>query len=158
MKLGEEKELTIKDGVRFEKDSKDKFTLVIPKVTSLQIGTITSRAVNEYGTVEKSCQLDVLDVPKILNKLDNVTVTEGEPAKFNIKFSGKPKPLVKWFKDEMEILIDESFEIIENIEDEITFYIKTCKSTEHSGTYCAKVMNEFGEITSNKANLIINSN
>lgn len=153
------KELTNRDGVRMEKDlPKDKYTLVFPKVTPLNIGTITAKATNEFGTVEKNCELDVLDAPKILNKLDNLTVNEGESASFIVKFTGKPKPIVKWFKDEVEIQIDETIEIIETIENEISINIKACKSLENSGVYFAKVINDFGEVSTNKATLIINRN
>lgn len=153
------KELTNRDGVRMEKDlPKDKYTLVFPKVGPLNIGTITAKASNEFGSVEKSCELDVLDAPKILNKLDNLTVNEGEVASFIVKFIGKPKPTVKWFKDEVEIQIDETIEIVENVENEISFTIKASKSQENSGIYFAKVVNEFGEVSTNKATLTINSN
>jgi len=151
------KEFTNRDGVRIEKDvSKDKYTLVLPKVTPAHIGTITAKASNEFGTVEKNCQLDVLDSPRILNKLDNLTVNEGDQAKFVIKFSGKPKPSIKWFKDDAEIQIDESVEVKEISEDEICFTIKSSKS-ENLGNYFAKAVNEFGEVVSNKATLTINS-
>ena len=151
------KEFTNRDGVRMEKDvGKDKYTLVLPKVTPAHIGTITAKATNEFGTVEKNCQLDVLDSPRILNKLDNLTINEGDQAKFVVKFSGKPKPTIKWFKDDVEIPIDESIEIKDVAEDEISFTIKSCKS-ENLGNYYAKVINEFGEVASNKATLTINS-
>lgn len=152
------KEFTNRDGVRVEKDvAKDKYTLVIPKVTPANIGVITAKATNEFGTAEKNCQIDVLDAPKLLNKLDNVTVNEGESAKFVVKFSGKPKPAVKWFKDDVELVADETIEITESGEDEITLIIKVCKSAEHTGNYSAKIVNEFGEVPSNKATLTINS-
>ena len=151
------KEFTNRDCVRVEKDvSKDKYTLVIPKVTPAHIGTITAKASNEFGTIEKNCQLDVLDSPRILNKLENLTVNEGEPAKFVVKYSGKPRPSIKWFKDDVEIQIDESVEVKEVSDDEISFTIKSCKS-ENLGNYSAKAVNEFGEGVSNKATLTINS-
>jgi hypothetical protein len=152
------KEFTSRDGVRIEKDvNKDKYSLVIPKVTQANVGTITVKATNEFGTAEKNCQVDVLDAPKLLNKLDNVTVNEGEQAKFVTKFSGKPKPSVKWFKDDIEIQLDETIEIIDSAEDETTLIIKSCKSPDNIGNYSAKVINEFGEIPTNKATLTINS-
>ncbi len=153
------KEFTAKDGVRVEKDvAKDKYILVIPKVTPAHIGSITAKATNEFGTTEKTVKLDVLEAPRVVNKLDNITVNEGESAKFTVKFAGKPKPAVKWFREEVEIQIDESIEITESAEDEITFVIKVTKSQEHSGVYYAKVSNEFGEVVTNKATLTINSN
>lgn len=151
------KEFTNRDGVRVEKDvAKDKYTLVIPKITPAHIGTITAKASNEFGTVEKSCQLDVLDSPRILNKLDNLTVNEGELAKFVVKFSGKPKPAIKWFKEDAEITLDESVEVKDLSEDEVSFSIKSCKA-ENLGNYSAKAVNEFGEVASNKASLTVNS-
>lgn len=151
------KEFTNRDGVRIEKDAgKDKYSLVVPKVTPAHIGTVTARASNEFGTVEKNCQLDVLDSPRILNKLDNLTVNEGEQAKFVVKFSGKPKPSIKWFKDDAEIQIDDSVEVKEIAEDEVSFTIKSCKA-ENLGIYFAKAINEFGEVAANKATLTINS-
>ena len=141
-----------------EKDlPKDKYTLVFPKVSAANIGTITAKASNEFGTIEKNCELDVLDAPKLLNKLDNLTINDGESATFLIKFTGKPKPVVKWFRDEIEIQIDETIEIIETIENETSFTLKSCKSLENSGIYFAKVSNDFGEIVTNKATLTINS-
>ncbi len=41
-------------------------------------------------------------------------------------------------------------------EDEIGFAIKSCK-VENVGTYSVKAANEFGEVSSNKATLTINS-
>ena len=150
------KELTNRDGARVEKDvAKDKYTLVLPKVTS--VGSITVKATNEFGSAEQTCQLDVLDAPKVLTKLENVTVNENESAKFVLKFTGKPKPQVKWFRDEEEIVTTELIEIVETSEEEITLTIKSCKSPDHAGNYYAKVANEFGEISTNKATLTINS-
>jgi hypothetical protein len=150
------KELTSRDGVRVEKDvAKDKYSLVIPKVTAA--GSITVKATNEHGTIEKTVELDVLDVPKALSKLENVTVKEGEPATFSLKVSGKPKPTIKWFRDEEEIVSNEFYEIVEISESETTLTIKSCNSTEHSGNYYAKIVNEFGESVTSKATLAINS-
>ncbi len=152
------KEFTSRDGVRIEKDAaKDKYTLVIPKVTPAHIGTITAKATNEFGSSEKNVLLDVLDSPRVLNKLDNATVNENEPVQFTVKYSGKPKPAVKWFKDEIEIQVDETIELTEVSEEEICLKIKSCKSPENMGTYYAKVSNEFGEVVTNKATLTINS-
>jgi hypothetical protein len=153
-----DRELTTKDGIRLEKDiSKDKYTLVIPKVNQNHLGKYTVKAINDFGSDERSCQLDVLDVPKVLNKLENLTVNENESAKFTITFSGKPKPKVIWFKEDSEIYINENIEIIETNDYEVSIIIKSCQSNEHSGTYYAKVTSDYGESNSNKASLTINS-
>jgi obscurin-RhoGEF protein len=152
-----EKELTIKDGVRVEKDaSKDKYSLVIPKTSEKNLGTYTVKAINEFGSSEKKCSLDILDLPKILNKLDNLTVNEKTSASFTVKFSGKPSPKTQWFKNDVEIEINELYELEQSVENQITLTIKSCISSEHTGSYYVKVSNEFGEVLSNKATLTIN--
>ena len=59
-------------------------------------------------------KIQQIEPPKISGKLENVTVNEGDNATFNLKFNGKPKPSIKWFKEEEEIIItEESYEVIE---------------------------------------------
>lgn len=85
-----------------------------------------------------------------------MNVNEGETAKFTLKVSGKPKPAVKWFKEEEEIVITttEIYEVIEE-EDTVILVIKSAK-TEHSGNYSAQLINEAGQVASNKATLTVN--
>ena len=152
------KELTIKDGVKIEKDAaKDKYSLVIPKLADKNVGTYTVKAINEFGSAERQCKLDILDLPKVLNKLDNLTVNEGDSAKFTVTFSGKPTPKVEWFKDDIKIEITENIEIDESGENSVTVVIKSASNVEHAGSYHAKVFNDYGAIQSNKATLTINS-
>ena len=84
-------------------------------------------------------------------------MNEGQEAKFLVKFSGKPKPTVKWFKEEEEIVttVEETYEVIE-AEDSVQFIIKSVKP-ENSGNYYAQLINEAGTINSNKAQLLVNS-
>ena len=148
------KEVTSRDAVKLEKDAaKDKYTLVVPKASAAL--TITVKASNEYGSIEKAVQLDVLDAPKVLNKLENLTIVEGESAKFTVKFAGKPKPNVKWFKEEEEIVYTENIEIVETVEDEVTLVLKTTTAVD-TGVFFAKIANEYGEVSSTKATLTIN--
>jgi hypothetical protein len=152
------KELTLKDGVKIEKDvANDKYSLVIPKIADKNVGSYTVKAVNEFGSEERQCKLDILDLPKVLNKLDNLTVNETQPAQFTVKFSGKPTPKVEWFKDDVKIELTENIEIDESVEDTVSIVIKSTSSSEHTGSYYAKVSNEFGQVASNKATLTINS-
>lgn len=98
------------------------------------------------------------ETPKIAGKLENVTVNEGQEAKFTIKIAGgKPKPTVKWFKEEEEIVVTtvETYEIVE-VEDTVTLIIKSAKP-ENSGNYYVQLVNEAGQISSNKASLTVNS-
>lgn len=88
-------------------------------------------------------------------KLENVTVNEGQEARFTVKFTGKPRPAVKWFKEEEEIVITvETYEIVET-EDTVTLIIKSAKP-ENGGNYSARLTNEAGEASTNKALLTVN--
>ena len=131
--------------------------MVIPKIAEKNVGTYTVKATNEFGSEERLCKLDILDLPKILNKLDNLTVNETQSAQFTVKFSGKPTPKVEWFKDDTKIEMTENIEIDESVENSVTIVIKSSSSVEHACSYFAKVSNEFGDVASNKAMLTINS-
>jgi predicted PurR-regulated permease PerM len=85
-------------------------------------------------------------------------VNEGQEAKFTVKIAGgKPKPKVKWFKEEEEIIttIEETYEVIET-EDTVTLILKSAKP-ENAGNYHAQLVNEAGQISTNKAQLVVNS-
>jgi hypothetical protein len=84
-------------------------------------------------------------------------VNETQSAQFTVKFSGKPTPKVEWFKDDVKIEMTENIEIDESVENSVTIFIKSSSSVKHTGSYHAKVSNEFGEVASNKAMLTINS-
>jgi len=154
------KELTGKDNVKFEIDPKTNSNLlVIPKVNAAaHLGKYTVKATNVVGSVEETFELDVLEPPKVSGKLDNSTVCENEQAKFTVKIGGgKPKPSVKWFKEDQEIntsLVD-LYEINET-ENSNTLIIKSVKP-ENAGHYYAKLVNETGSVNSNKAQLTVKS-
>lgn len=98
-----------------------------------------------------------LESPKVVSKFENVTVTEGNDANFVIRFTGKPKPLVKWFREEIEIITTSSeyYELVES-EESITFIIKRVKA-DYSGSFFAEITNEVGTVKTNKIQLIVNS-
>ncbi len=101
--------------------------------------------------------LNQTETPKAA-KLDNVTAVEGADATFNLKITGgKPKPQVKWFIEEEEIITvsNEQYEVTEE-EDSFTLTIKSVK-TDNSGNYYAQLINETGSFNSNKATLTVNS-
>lgn len=55
--------------------------------------------------------------PKIIKKLpEKIEPKEGELAKLEVKVIGKPKPKVKWLRDDEEIFASEEYQI-ENFED-----------------------------------------
>lgn len=85
-------------------------------------------------------------------------MAEGQEARFVIKIAGgKPKPTIKWFKEEEEIITTtiETYEVVE-VEDTVTLIIKSAKP-ENAGNYFAQLINEAGTINTNKALLVVNS-
>lgn len=146
------KELTARDGAKIDKEAGDRFTLSLRAALS---GTVTARANNNFGASEKSCELIVQETPKLLNKLENLVVNENEQAEYCIKYSGIPTPSIQWFKEDTELLSGDNIEIIVG-ENESKLVIKSCISSEHSGSYYIKAINEHGQISSNRSSLTIN--
>ena len=98
--------------------------------------------------------VNCLEPPKISNLNEEISVTEGEPAKFMVQITaGKPKPTLKWFYNEEEINTEQAdlYEFLE-IENTHTLVIKA-SNLNNSGVYFAKVSNEAGCIASNKCKL-----
>ena len=57
------KELTLKDNVKFETDSKTSANyLVIPKVQTIHLGLYTIKVLNSVGEIQHSFNLDVLGI------------------------------------------------------------------------------------------------
>ena len=98
----------------------------------------------------------IIELPKS-SKLENVTATEGTDATFNLKITGgKPKPQIKWFIEEEEIITieNEMYEVTE-VEETVTLTVKNVK-TENQGNYYAQLINDAGTTNSNKATLTVN--
>lgn len=90
--------------------------------------------------------------------MDNITVNEGQEAKFTLKLATiKPKPTIKWFRDDNELDVNDKEKYLYNEGDDLVeLVIKEAKSTD-SGMYHATLVNEAGEAATNKGNLIVNS-
>ena len=87
-----------------------------------------------------------------------MTAVEGSDATFYLKITGgKPKPQIKWFIEEEEIITvtNEQYEVTEE-EDFFTLIIKSVK-LENTGNYYAQLINETGSFNTNKATLTVNS-
>ena len=85
-------------------------------------------------------------------------MNEGEPAKFTLKSSaGKPKPVAKWFKEEVEIQINSDLHEVTEEDNDYYFVIKVAKPEDY-GNYTAVLQNEAGQVTSNKATLTVKCN
>jgi hypothetical protein len=89
---------------------------------------------------------------------NNLTIGEGDPAKFTVKFSGRPKPAVKWFGEEKEIdfSLTDIYELVET-DASSTLIIKSAKLKD-AGSYFAKLTSEAGSVNSNRCQFTVKSN
>ncbi|XP_071942196.1 twitchin-like isoform X2 [Antedon mediterranea] len=74
-------------------------------------------AVNEGGLSEPSTASTAVKIkdpkevirPKILKALEDTTVEQGKAAKFEVSYTGKPKPDIRWFKGQREIYSNDKY-------------------------------------------------
>ncbi len=91
-----------------------------------------------------------------MEKLENIIGNENESTVVSLKFIGKPKPNIKFFKDEEEFDFKNP-EIFEFFETEDIYSLKfkqLCNS--NVGTYCVELFNKAGSYKSNKFQIIVN--
>lgn len=99
---GEKKEPIVNPSVRTFAES-GVHTLIVPGVTESETGTYVCRASNEYGHVDTSALVEVINIGKydgnckpamfVSRPADKVmTVNAGEDVSVSFRFSGIPKP------------------------------------------------------------------
>ncbi|CAF1680405.1 unnamed protein product, partial [Adineta ricciae] len=151
----------LKNGQPFEIDNQriklvqkdDVYSLVFESTIIDDKAAYTLKATNKAGDVESpKSNLNITSVqPKIKTDLQpTLSVTKDEPITLTIQADGKPKPQVKWFKGNDEILPDQvGVQIID--EGENTYKLIIEKSTEKDqGDYTALVQNTGGQVKSKK--------
>ncbi|XP_023224402.1 muscle M-line assembly protein unc-89-like [Centruroides sculpturatus] len=96
-------------------------------------------------------QIESAEPPSFVQGLKDVTAVNGEDAKFTVKLKGKPKPTIKWTKDDAELTIDnKKVKVIEEASETYTLVLKEVNSKD-SGTYSCEISNKSGkDISSGK--------
>ncbi|XP_067124006.1 muscle M-line assembly protein unc-89-like, partial [Centruroides vittatus] len=130
------------------------YTLKIKDVNSSLSGKYTCEASNSVGKESTSGTLSVKESAEpasFVQGLKDVTAVNGEDAKFTVKLKGKPKPTVKWTKDDAELTIDnKKVKVIEEASETFTLVLKEVNSKD-SGTYSCEISNKSGkDISSGK--------
>ena len=88
-----------------------------------------------------------------MQPLRSQTVKEGEKVKFDVKFKGRPEPIVKWFRDDSEIQSSTDFEI--SYSDEGTSLSIPEVFPEDAGRYKCMLTNADGsEVTEAKLTVL----
>ena len=102
------------------------------------------KVINIHGSTSIDTKLNVRGAPKILKNLQDITANEHDKnVELNVEIESYPKSKVKWYLDEMEISESRcEFTRIES-DNGSKLVIKEVTS-ELSGQYCCKVINELG--------------
>ena len=90
----------------------------------------------------------------MLAKVENVSINEGQDAEFNCKFVSKPAAdKITWTKNDSEELVPNENVQITNTEDSSILKLVKPKAADTGSTYIVKIVNQLGEVVSNKATL-----
>ncbi|KAG1714523.1 Muscle M-line assembly protein unc-89 [Nymphon striatum] len=112
-------------------------------------------ASNKFGTTSKKSSVTVKtkdgeeeerQKPKFVNNPAPVNCIVGDSAKFDVKVTGNPKPMVKWFHGEEEDELASSDHIIltsNKEEGEFSLTLKEC-TLEDATTYTCMAINSYG--------------
>lgn len=131
------------------------YRLVIKQAKTECAGKYTCQAKNEVGESSSSASLTVHYRPKLLKKLADQKVKEGDTLKLTVQVSAVPVPEIKWFKDGQEVSADARIKIsrdsqrLENYDLTVTLL----KGTD-GGIYEVRAQNDLGFVTS-KSKIIV---
>ena len=78
-----------------------------------------------------------------MEKPQDVTVTEGESARFTCRLLGMPRPQVQWFHMGKPIVDDEVYNIDADEDGNHSLYLPEC-FPEDAGVYTVRATNEHG--------------
>lgn len=105
----------LKDGEKIIEDGKKINIVKSGKIRKLLIHTASVHDEGEYtcvvGDQETIAELTVIELPpQIVKYMEDVTVTRGEKASFEIELT-KGDALVKWYKDDVELQFSEHIQL-----------------------------------------------
>ncbi|XP_011159693.1 obscurin isoform X7 [Solenopsis invicta] len=133
----------------------DNYKLVIKEVKTELKGHYTCKVQNEYGENSSSSDLTVNTRPKILKKLADQRLKEGETLKLTFEVSGTPDPEVKWYKDGDEVSADARIKITRDSQRNESYDLTvTLLKGSDGGLYEVRAENELGYVSS-KSKVIV---
>lgn len=93
------------------------------------------------------------DAPEIIEHLKSIDVYEGQGAKFTCTVSGKPEPVIEWYKD--GLLVKDSRRVISEFDNNTATLTLRETRYEDSGYYKCVVRNDLGSVQSSSTLTII---
>ena len=133
--------------------------LFISDVRGEMKGKYTCKLKNEFGEVKNSSKLIVNTRPKLLKKLTDQRINEGDTLKLILEVAGTPEPKVKWFKDGEEVSTDARIKITRDSKRQESYNLTvTLVKGSDAGTYEVRAENELGYVTSKSKVMIMSKN
>ncbi|XP_020293629.1 obscurin isoform X3 [Pseudomyrmex gracilis] len=133
----------------------DNYKLIMKEVKTELKGCYTCKVQNEYGENSSSSNLTVNTRPKLLKKLADQRLKEGETLTLTFEVSGTPDPEVKWYKDGEEVTADARIKITRDSQRKESYDLTvTLLKGSDGGLYEVRAENELGYVTS-KSKVIV---
>uniref|UniRef100_A0A8B9VID3 Ig-like domain-containing protein n=1 Tax=Anas zonorhyncha TaxID=75864 RepID=A0A8B9VID3_9AVES len=129
--------------------------LVIPTVTEANSGRYTIQATNGSGQATSTAELLVTAAtapPNFSQRLQSMTARQGSQVRLDVRVTGIPTPVVKFYRDGVEIQSSPDFQILQ--EGDLYSLIIAEAYPEDSGTYSVNATNNVGRATSTAELLI----
>ncbi|XP_045698023.1 titin isoform X1 [Phyllostomus hastatus] len=123
--------------------------LTIPAVTKANSGRYSLRATNGSGQATSTAELLVTAEtapPNFVQRLQSMTVRQGSQVRLQVRVTGIPTPVVKFYRDGAEIQSSLDFQISQ--EGDLYSLLITEAYPEDSGTYSVNATNSVGRATS----------
>ncbi|XP_018359776.1 PREDICTED: muscle M-line assembly protein unc-89 isoform X3 [Trachymyrmex cornetzi] len=133
----------------------DNYKLIIKELKTELKGHYTCKVENEYGENSSSSNLTVNTRPKLLKKLADQRLKEGETLQLTFEVSATPDPEVKWYKDGEEVTADARIKITRDSQRSESYDLTvTLLKGSDGGLYEVRAENELGYVTS-KSKVIV---
>ncbi|XP_045150520.1 titin isoform X2 [Echinops telfairi] len=123
--------------------------LMIPAVTKANSGRFSLRATNGSGQATSTAELLVTAEtapPNFVQRLQSMTVRQGGQVRLQVRVTGIPTPVVKFYRDGAEIQSSLDFQISQ--EGDLYSLLIAEAYPEDSGTYSVNATNSVGRATS----------
>ncbi|XP_062971718.1 titin isoform X23 [Cynocephalus volans] len=123
--------------------------LMIPAVTTANSGRYSLRATNGSGQATSTAELLVTAEtapPNFAQRLQSMTVRQGSQVRLQVRVTGIPTPVVKFYRDGAEIQSSLDFQISQ--EGDLYSLLIAEAYPEDSGTYSVNATNSVGRATS----------
>ncbi|KAL2081285.1 hypothetical protein ACEWY4_023138 [Coilia grayii] len=123
--------------------------LKIPAVTAAHSGRFSVRATNGAGQATSTAELLVTAEtapPNFTQRLQSMTVRQGSQVRLDVRVTGIPTPVVKFFREGAEIQSSADFQIVQ--EGDLYSLLIAEAFPEDSGTYSVSASNSSGRATS----------